>query len=78
MSERSRLAWSCRRGMLELDLLLQNFIEHGFDQLDETQREVFERLLAAQDQSLIEWLMERETPDDKEFIPIIAAIRAAT
>ena len=78
MSERSRLAWSCRRGMLELDLLLQGFIERGFDKLNERQVEVFERLLAAQDQTLIEWLMERETPDEKEFIPTIAAIRAAT
>ena len=78
MSERSRLAWSCRRGMLELDLLLQGFVERGYDRLDEEQRAVFERLLECQDQDLIEWLMERAEPDEKEFIPVIAAIRAAT
>lgn len=64
--------------MLELDLLLQGFIERGYERLDAQQREVFERFLDSQDQQLIEWLMERESPDEKEFIPIIAAIRAAT
>ncbi|HEY5720309.1 MAG TPA: succinate dehydrogenase assembly factor 2 [Gammaproteobacteria bacterium] len=77
---RSRLAWSCRRGMLELDLLLMAFLEHGYDALDEPGRATFERLLETGDQQLLGWLMGHETPgeDEKEFIPLIAAIRAST
>ena len=29
-----RLAWRCRRGLLELDLVLQNFVNTQFEQLD--------------------------------------------
>ncbi|HAT9136121.1 TPA: hypothetical protein JBB25_14525, partial [Legionella pneumophila subsp. pneumophila] len=29
--EKSRLLWKCRRGMLELDLLLQKFIANEID-----------------------------------------------
>jgi antitoxin CptB len=79
MSEtRSRLFWRCRRGMLELDLLLIGFLEHGYAQLDAADQALFERLLESQDQDLYGWLMGHEEPDEKEFIPVIAAIRHAT
>ena len=31
--EKARLTWHCRRGMLELDLILQRFLEKGLDKL---------------------------------------------
>jgi hypothetical protein len=30
-SEKSRLKWACRRGMLELDVIFMPFFEHEFD-----------------------------------------------
>jgi antitoxin CptB len=77
-ADRARLSWACRRGMLELDLLLLAFMERGFDTLPATQRATFERLLEAGDQQLLGWLLGHEEPDEKEFIPIIEAIRAST
>ena len=34
-SEKSRLKWACRRGMLELDVIFMPFFEHEFDGLGE-------------------------------------------
>jgi antitoxin CptB len=77
-ADRARLTWACRRGMLELDLLLEGFMERGYDALSAADRATFERLLETGDQQLLGWLMGNEEPDEKEFIPVIAAIRAST
>jgi len=73
--ERARLAWRCRRGMLELDLLLQGFLEHGYDELNEAQRRRFVQLLELQDQTLLDYLMEREIPKEREDVELITKIR---
>ena len=77
-ADRARLTWACRRGMLELDLMLESFMERGYDALPEAQRPAFERLLETGDQQLLGLLLGHEEPDEKEFIPVIAAIRAST
>ena len=41
----ARLKWACRRGMLELDVLLQPFVEEAFHDLSDQDQETFERLL---------------------------------
>ncbi len=63
---RSRLLWQCRRGMLELDAMLQAFMEKAYDELTESQRKAFEILLQTPDQLLLEYLMGRTIPIDKE------------
>ena len=77
MAVDSRLAWQCRRGMLELDLLLQGFLENGYAQLDASGRDAFERLLKTQDQILFEYFMENKSPRDRELIDVIEQIRHA-
>lgn len=54
---KARLRWACRRGMLELDVLLAPFVEQGFDALDDSQKQTFERLLACDDPDLFAWFM---------------------
>lgn len=73
----SRLAWQCRRGMLELDLLLQGFLENGYEQLDESGRDAFERLLKTQDQTLFEYFMQNKLPKERDLINVIEQIRHA-
>jgi antitoxin CptB len=48
----NRLRWHCRRGMLELDLVLARFLEEKCRQLTAQQRQEFERLLDLEDQAL--------------------------
>lgn len=73
--KKARLTWGCRRGMLELDLILQRFLVQQVDTLDSVQIESFERLLTAQDPDLYAWLMGYETPVDKELREIVAFIQ---
>ena len=72
---RNRLAWQCRRGMRELDVLLNGFLEKRFDRLDAHERDSFARLLAYPDAVLLEWLMGRMVPADKDVASIVQDIR---
>ena len=47
-----RLRWRCRRGLLELDIVLGRFIENRYPQLNEQQRIVFDELLDMADNDL--------------------------
>lgn len=73
--DNGRLAWRCRRGTRELDLILGRFLERGYDQLDDRQRELFERLLDCEDDRLQLWLLSSEAPDDAELAEIVAIVR---
>lgn len=75
MAEHDRLRWRCRRGMLELDLMLNAFLDQGLGQLNEAEREQFLRLLDYSDQALLELLMGRMVPADKETVHVINKIR---
>lgn len=73
--DRSRLVWRCRRGTLELDLLLSRFLDAGYDRLDARQRRAFERLLDCEDDLLQYWLLGTAEPDDAELKEIVDRIR---
>ena len=73
--KKAKLTWHCRRGMLELDLILQRFLAHQLDMLTDPQVELFERLLTAQDPDLYAWLMGYEAPVDKELRDIVTFIQ---
>ena len=72
-----RLRWQCRRGMLELDLLLNRFLDTGFADLQPAQRSAFDRLLAYPDQILYDWLMGHAVPADHAIRDLVARIRNA-
>ena len=74
--ELSRLRWRCRRGMRELDQLLARWLEHDYPNADATQRAVFEKLLACEDDQLWRWFIGRETPDEKDLDELVGRILA--
>lgn len=76
-SEKKDLRWRCRRGMLELDLLLNGFIDNGYATLDQSQLEVFDLLLDYPDQLLLELLLGQTKSADKEINLIVDKIRNA-
>jgi antitoxin CptB len=69
-----RLRWQCRRGLLELDLLLLRFLDQQYAGLAPDQQQAFQRLLERADQSLLAWLQGQECPPD-EFRNIITIIK---
>ena len=44
-----QLRWRCRRGMKELDILLERYLDRCWDSAPPEERAAFERLLEAQD-----------------------------
>ena len=75
--EQARLYWRCRRGMLELDLLLQGFVASGYEALSAGEREHFDALLALPDQQLLGLLLGGEQAGDREVADVIEKIRRA-
>lgn len=69
-----RLKWHCRRGMLELDLLLEPFLEDVFDTLDEQDKQRFYKLILCEDQEIFPWFMQKETPQDPDLARIVDII----
>ncbi|KTD62770.1 succinate dehydrogenase assembly factor 2 [Legionella shakespearei] len=73
--EKARFEWHCRRGMLELDLILQQFLAKGLDKLSAKEIKAFDLLLTATDPELYSWLMGYEEPQDEELKAIVAIVR---
>lgn len=72
--EHNRMRWAARRGMLELDLVLEPFVQARYTSLDEADRIRFRDLMLSEDQDLFTWFMRREQPDDAELAIIVSKI----
>jgi len=75
MTRKAKLKWHCRRGMRELDLLLDEFLESRYQALSAIERESFERLLSCRNEDLMEWLMEGGSPPDERLAAIVGQIK---
>lgn len=70
----ARLSWACRRGMLELDFLLQKFFNSQYLNLSAHDQQLFEKLLECNDQDLYMWLVKKNVPEDVELQKIVKMI----
>lgn len=70
---KKRLQWQCRRGMLELDVLLGRFLEDCYEQLNIQQKQDFVALLRVNDPQIYSWLMQQQAtvPEFQAIITII-------
>ncbi len=71
----SRLRWQCRRGMLELDLILNEFMDKGYDALDDQQKNIFKQMLDYPDQLLFDLLLDQMKSSDREVASLVTHIR---
>ncbi|GMQ83773.1 MAG: succinate dehydrogenase assembly factor 2 [Gammaproteobacteria bacterium] len=78
MSELARMRWKCRRGMLELDMLLKAFLDQGYQSLNTRGQQHFDAMLDYPDAVLLEWFMGRIRPTDKDVAQLVEKIRSAT
>jgi len=76
MADLDRIRWRCRRGLLELDLILKSFLDNHFDRLDAGQRDLFNELLDESDIDLLDWALERGEPYDPRYRPVVELLRA--
>ncbi len=71
----ARLRWRCRRGMLELDLALQQILDRRYARLSEPERELLEQLLTVPDWELLGYLHGESEPRDQEVRRLVRKIR---
>ena len=76
MLNRPRLYWQCRRGMLELDILLQGFLDTKFDAITPAEQHAFVELLDYPDAVLLEYMLGRMIPTDQSIANVVTKIRA--
>jgi len=75
MAEFDRIRWRCRRGLLELDLVLKRFLEHRFDALDAGERRLFDELLDTPDNDLLDMALGRIEPEAR-YRAVMEMLRA--
>jgi len=71
----AQLRWSCRRGMLELDLILGQFLDKHYLNLKPEEQILFKELLTATDQDLYNWLLGNCQAAEARFQPLIVKIQ---
>jgi antitoxin CptB len=72
---RERLRWRCRRGLLELDLVLAGVFERHYDRLSVPEQDALEKLLSLEDPTLLSYVQGSEAPTDSELIKLLAKLR---
>jgi len=75
MNYHARVRWRCRRGILELDIILQRFVDHHYEQLDEHQLELFEALLSLPDHDLWNMIIRTTEVPDNRFQPVLQLLQ---
>lgn len=74
--ERARIKWACRRGMLELDVVIMPFYDECFDSLSEAEQDDFVALLECDDPDLFNWVMQHGRSEDGKLANMIDKIVA--
>ncbi len=74
--ELQKLRWRSRRGMRELDQLMERYLARRWLEADAAERAVFDRLLACEDDRLWRWFLGYETAEDADLHAIVERIRA--
>lgn len=73
---KAKLYWACRRGMLELDLVLLPFFEQCYDSLTDQEKHTFVQLLEIEDPTLYQWFIARQAPEDAALNQLVEKIIA--
>ncbi|HOY70009.1 MAG TPA: succinate dehydrogenase assembly factor 2 [Methylotenera sp.] len=77
-AEQKRLAWRCRRGLLELDIVLQRFVKDEFNQLSLGELRVFDAMLELPDNDFWDYINGTNTAKkDADMTAVITKIKAA-
>ena len=75
MKELERARWRCRRGMLELDIVLQRFMDQYYRQLSKDEISQLESLLSFADNDLWDLICERKATMDEGLLPVLKLLR---
>lgn len=68
-SNRARLRWRARRGLLENDLILSRFLDAHEENLSDEEVDAFTRLMDLSDNVLMDLIMARKEPESDIDLP---------
>ena len=71
------IRWRCRRGFLELDLILEKFNRQYLTSLDPEQLERFKELLEFYDNDLLDLVKGRAVARDPRYNYVLQLLRAS-
>lgn len=74
-AEINRMLWRCRRGLLELDLILPEFIKRHFKSLSDAQLEAFDELLNHTDNDLWDMIIRKKSNGIEEQEQVLTLLR---
>ena len=77
MTDLGRLRWRCRRGMKELDVLLERWLGRHSGTAERGEIQCFEALLDLQDPQLARYLLAGDPDPDPAIAALIERIRRA-
>lgn len=70
-----RLKWLCRRGMKELDLLVESYLTHDYPTSSPERQQAFEKLLEYQDPLILDLLFGRCCDEDAQIQSLIEVLK---
>ncbi|GGY03159.1 FAD assembly factor SdhE [Paludibacterium paludis] len=73
--ELKRIRWRSRRGLLELDLVLERFLARRFDSLSGPQLAAYRELLELPDNDFLDIVNGKADPDDPALMEIVGILR---
>jgi len=76
MAELDRIRWRCRRGLLELDLVLETFQHAHLENMSPVELAAFSRLLDSADNDLWDWVSGRGEPPDPSLAGLVQSLRS--
>lgn len=75
MGDLDRVRWRCRRGLLELDIILARFLDTGFAVLDADDRRIFTELLGLADNDLWDLISRRQSAPEAAQERVLELLR---
>ena len=63
---KKKILWQCRRGLWELDQILLPFVENDFENLNQEDQLLFQKLLKKEDIELFDIFVNKIEPNDHE------------
>ena len=73
-----QLRWQCRRGMLELDILFESFLDRVYETLPVGQQRDFVHLLEFPDPLIMAWIMGDDSPEEPSLVKMIGLLRSSS
>lgn len=70
------MLWRCRRGLLELDIVLERFVDRCYDHLTANQLVIFNDLLGLTDNELLDLIIDRSPSPSREIQELLLLMRS--